>query len=97
MVIGIIEGFHASPVSCQEESLPTAIPQRESKHAFQAVDHVLAEFLVEMHNHFGISLGGKLVSQRCRFPLQGLEVVDLAVIDYLDTAIFIPDRLMAGL
>ncbi len=61
----------------------------------QPIDQARAMLLIEMDQDFGIALGPEPVSPAFEPAAQLLVVVDLAVEDDLDRAVFVADRLVA--
>ena len=69
----------------------------ERKHAVEVVDGAIALLLEQVHDHFRVAArcgtGGPARRALAELPV----VVDLAVEDQLDRAVFVADRLVGGL
>src|SRR4030095_16055240 len=91
-----IEGFTPEPIAGQQQPLPRTIPNREGKHAVQAVDHALAFLLVEMEDGLGVAAGAVAVAARFESRPERGVVVDLAVEDDPDRAVLVAHRLPAA-
>ena len=94
--LDVVQRLLAHAIAPQEQSLPAHIPDREREHAVQTLDAGIAVFLVEMHQHFGVGPGAKSMTARFQLRPQLLEVVDLAVEDHPEGAVFVAHRLMAA-
>src|SRR5581483_885973 len=93
-VVIIIERFFTYSVSCKNQALCAAIPDRKCEHAVKSLEAVHSPFLVGVQNHFRITMRAKLVSLRFQLWPQVKEVVNFAIEDDADSFIFAPDRLL---
>ena len=92
----VVERLHAQAVACQEQRLAVAIRYREREHPAKALHARFAPSLPRVNDHFGIAAGAEHMAQRLQFGNQFLVVVDLAVVDDRDAAVFVVQRLLAG-
>ena len=92
----VVHGLHAQAVARHEQALAVAVPQRKGEHAAQALDAVLAPGFPCVHDALGVALGVEHMAQGLQFRNQVLVVVDLAVEDDDDRAVFVEQRLLAG-
>src|SRR4026209_1640904 len=95
-MFGVIQRLDPEAVAPQEQLLASHIPNREREHAAEVIDEMLAVILVEMDQAFGIRAGAEHVAAAFECVTQLSVVVDLAVEDDPDAAIFIRDRLAPG-
>src|SRR5207302_6433875 len=92
----VVHGFDAKAVSNQEKTFLPAVPNCECEHAakvFHALDAVL---LVGVDNGFRVGAGSELVAARDQIRRKIGEVVDFAVKDNHNGAVFIENRLLAA-
>src|SRR5262249_5900382 len=85
----------AHPIACDEKALAALVPQREREHPVQAPDQFVAMIFVKMDDDFGVGMRAELMASREEPLAQFLEVVNLAVEDHPDRAVFVDDRLTA--
>ena len=92
----MVHGFDTQAVTRQKEGLLVAVPQGKGKHAAKALDAVGAPGFPSVDDDFGVALGVKHVAQRLQLGNERLVVVDFAVEDDHDRAVFIEQGLLAG-
>ena len=92
----VVQGFDAQSVTRHEEGLLLAVPQGEGEHAAKALDAVDSPRFPGVHDDLGVALGVKHVAQRLQFRNELLVVVDFAIKDHHDRAVFVEQRLLAG-
>ena len=73
-----------------------AIPYRESEHAAKIAHAIVAVFFVCVNDGFRVGSGGKLMAPADQIGREIGIVVDLAVEDDRNGAVFIEDRLLAA-
>ena len=91
-----VERLDAEAIAREQQPPPRRVPDREREHAAEALDAVVAPLLVGVDDRFGV--GARAVAVAGRFELRpdvGV-VVDLAVEDDPDRAVFVRQRLLAG-
>ena len=91
-----VEWFDAEPVAGQQQPAARAVPDREGEHAAQPLDQPLPFVLVKVDDHFGVALSAETMAAGLQPGAELLIVVDLAVKDDLDGAVFVADRLVAA-
>jgi hypothetical protein len=79
-----------------EPSLP-GVPECDGEHAAQALREPVAVLLVEVHQHLGVGAGRKAVAGDLQPRTKLAVVVDLSVLDDVDRAVLVRDRLVARL
>src|SRR5664280_470368 len=60
----IVNRLDAYPIPGDEERLGFFVPDRKTEHPAQFREHLLARFLVKMHQDFCIGCGSKMMSLR---------------------------------
>ncbi len=85
----IIERLLAQPVAREEQRFASGVPQRERKHAIEPLEASLAPLLPGVNDHFGIAASAKNMAQCSKLGHQRLEIIDLAVKNDTDGAIFV--------
>ena len=96
VVKAIIHRFLAKPIASDHQSLLVAVPDGQSKHASQMLDEVQTMLLVQVHDDFRVAVGLELMPRAKQIGSQFEVVVDFAVEDNLDAAVFVPQRLRAA-
>jgi len=61
IAVPVVEGLFAQSIPCQQQALPGPVPDREGKHAAEALHAFLTHLLVEVEDCLGIALGGEPV------------------------------------
>lgn len=89
------KGFFSEAVAGEKQSLPPRIPKGHGEHPIELLDDTLAPLLVSMDDDFRVGSGAKAVGAH-KLTAQALEVVDLAVQNHLDRAIFVWHRLTSS-
>ena len=92
----VVQGLLAHAVACGQQSAVPLVPQRERKHAVDALDHSVAPLLVAVHQHLAVGARTEIVAPRLQLCAQLDEVVDLAVEDNLDAAVLVAEGLVSG-
>src|SRR5437588_12747858 len=93
----VVERFFAKTIAGKDQLFPARVPKRDREHSVQSIDKSLAVFLVKMRDDLGIGRGGEAVSFLLEIATDLAVVVELAILHRDDRAIFIKDRLVAGL
>jgi hypothetical protein len=93
---GVKEGFLADPVAGQHQPLCSGVPQGKGKHAVERLQAMLAHFFVEVDDNFGIAPALEAVTSLLQTFSQGAIIVDFAVADDPDGAVFVADGLPAA-
>ncbi len=89
-----VQRLDADVVHRQDQLPGVAIPQGEGVHAAQTVEHRQAALLVEVHQRLGVAARAEDVPLGRQSGVQFEVVVDFAVEDDGDTAVFVEDRLI---
>ena len=87
--VSIIEGFHPDTVARYQQSTALDVPESDGEHPAQPVEKAVAQFLVEMCDHFRVAPTGESMTLGFEFLPQSLVVVDLSVEDNPDRFIFV--------
>ena len=93
----IIKRFNAKHISGGEHFLLLSVPQNESKHASEAVEHRSAPLFIAVQENLCVGAAGKDVTARLQFLLQLLVIVDFAVKGTYEGAVFVVHRLGSGI
>ena len=92
----VVERLDPEAIAREHEPALAAVPESYGEHPAQPVDKAGTVLLVEVHEHLGVALRGKPMTLglqlRPLFPV----VVDLAVLDDPDRAVFVADGLVAA-
>ena len=56
---GVIQGFHAQPVTGHKQGLLLAVPQSKGKHAPKTQHAICPPGLPRMHDNLGVTAGAK--------------------------------------
>src|ERR1041385_1171909 len=91
-----VQRLLSKAVARDQESTPAAIPKSKGKHAVELADHSVAVLFVQMWQHFSVRSATKLVSALFEIDAQLAIVVNLAVEDDSDRAVFVENRLFTG-
>src|SRR5437762_4132367 len=91
----VVERLDAQPIAREQDLPPPRVPDGEGEHAAQPIDAARAEVFVEMNDRLGVAGGLEDVAAPLQVAPQLLVVVDLAVEDDPDGAVFVRDRLEA--
>src|SRR5262249_37124046 len=94
--LGVVERLDPDAVAGQEELAGPAVPQGEGEEAAEALDAPWAPRLVGVHHHLAVAPAAEPMAEDLQLPAEGLVVEDLAVVDELDRAVLVGDRLGAG-
>ena len=92
---GVVELLDSHPVAREEQAFPATVPEREGEHPVAALHEVVAELFVGVNDHFGVGRRSKAMTARLELAPQLAKVVDLAVEDDPDAAVFVGDRLVS--
>ena len=90
----IIERLDAEPIARQDHASGLALPDREGKHAVEALDAARAPFRVSFQDDLGVALREKAVALRLKFAAQFAVIVDAAVEDDCQPQLRIDHRLL---
>src|SRR5579872_5516602 len=93
----VVKGLDAQPIACREKPAAAGVPEHKRKHAAQAVYTLVTKLLIEVKDGLRVAARAILMSLRFEISAQFLVVVDFAVINNPDGALFIADRLMPAL
>src|SRR5205807_10146133 len=91
-----VERLDTEAVAAKHEPSLLAVPEREGKHTPELVDQPLSFLLIKVDQNLGITLRSENVPLSAKPGPQIFEVVDFAVEDDPDRAIFIRQRLIAS-
>jgi len=91
-----VKGLDAQPVARYEKALSAGVPYGEGKHASKVLYTVRPIFFVQVNDGFRVAVGAVLVTQRLQLLPQGGMVVDFAVENNPDRAVFVAEGLVAG-
>ena len=95
-MLGVVQRLDADAVAGEEQRAAPSIPQRDAEHPAQVRERVLAPLLVGVHDGLGIGIRVERVPVRDELRAQLAVVVDLAVEDHPDGAVFVANRLVAA-
>src|SRR5205823_8199219 len=73
------------------------VPDRDREHAAEPAREVVAVLLVQVDEDLGVAARAEAVAGGLELPPELLVVVDLAVLDDVDGAVLVRDRLVARL
>jgi hypothetical protein len=85
----VIQRFLAQWIARQEQALLPFVPDGEGEHAAQLFDAIAAQLFVQVHDHFGVSLGLKLVTVLEQLFTQLGKIVYLTVKDDPNAAVLV--------
>ena len=91
-----VERLHADVIDRQHQPLVRGVPQREGVHAAQVREQVEAVLLVQVDDRLAVALRAKGVLLLHQRAAQFFVVVDFAVEDQRNRAIFVVERLVAA-
>ncbi len=95
--VGVVdEGLFAQAIPGQEDAVLAGVPQGQGEHAPQMLEAVDAVLLVGVDDGLGVRVGLEAMTAVLELLAEILEVVDLAVEDDADGAVFVVDRLVAA-
>ena len=96
VVNAVVERLHADPIADQPEAPFTSVPERDREHAAEPVQAVDAPFLERVQDHFGIGVARlpPVSAERLELLAHLRVIVDLAVEDHLQPAVFVGHRLV---
>jgi hypothetical protein len=89
-----VQGLFAHTVTAEQQALPLHVPDGEREHPPEPVDEVVAELLIEVHQAFGVALGGEAMPTPAQHVPQSGEVVQLAVEHGGHGPVLVVDRLI---
>src|SRR5579862_986501 len=92
----VVKRLDSEPVASDEKSFALRVPDSKGKHSAQVLHTILAVLLVKMNDGLCIALRTVTVAASDQLLPQSAVVVDFAVEDDHDGAVFVADRLMAG-
>ena len=92
----VVQRLHAEPVAGQKQRFPGPIPESECEHAAKSIDACLAPRLPRVDDDLGVALGAEHVPEGQQLGYELLIVVNLAVEDDNDAAVFVVERLLSG-
>src|SRR5690348_7744911 len=94
-VAPIVERLHAEPVAREQQLATPPIPEREGEHPVQPLQTRAAPLLVRVQDDLAIAARAKVMSGPLQCWRQLAKVVDLAVEDKPERAVFVRHRLVA--
>ena len=86
----------AQPIAGQQQLPSPGVPEGQGEHAVEVLEKLGPFVLVEVDEHFGVALGAEVVPGAFQPAAQVAEVVDFAVEDDPDRAVFVGERLLAA-
>src|SRR6185295_19083904 len=92
----VVKGLDAHTVSRQQQRTVPAIPYRDPEHAAQACERILAPLFVGVNDRFGVAVGVEAMTPRDQFCSKLGIVMNFAIEDDPDRAVFVLDWLLAG-
>src|SRR5581483_4704615 len=92
----IVERLDAQSVPGNKETSLSSVPNRKGEHPSEVLNAVATVFLVQVDNRLSITMGPVFMATAHQIFAQSGMVIDFAVKDDPDRAIFIADRLMPG-
>ena len=93
----VIKRLNPHPIARAKEPPAPAVPDGKPEHAAQVVDAFLAVLFIEMNNGLGIAVGAVAMAARLQAGPQLGVVINLAVKNNPNRAIFVAEGLMSGL
>ncbi len=90
----VAQGLDADTVPGQDQALRAGVPQGDREHPAQLDDTILPHLFVEVNDRLGVALRAEAVPAADQVTTQLVVVVDLAVEDDLNRAVFVSDRLL---
>src|SRR5258708_1563018 len=90
----VIQRLNAKPVTGNEQCSLLTVPNRECEHAAQVLNAIAAVLFVKMNDGFGIAIGAIAVAALLQFLAQFGVIVDFAVEDNPNCAVFVAERLV---
>ncbi len=95
--VRVVERLLPEAVSREQQPPLRLVPEREREHPVQPLDAAWTEVLVEVDDHLGVRARREAVAACDEVRAQLAVVVDLAVLDYVDRAVLVADRLVPGI
>src|SRR5262249_43783289 len=92
----VINRFDTKRVARENETFPANVPDRQPKHAIEAVENAQAPPLVSMNDYFGVGLCSEGVPIAFQFFLQFWKIVNLAVKRHPNGSFWITHRLVSA-
>src|SRR5581483_11799291 len=96
-LLAVVERLDPEPVPREHEPPPARIPDRDGEHPAQPRREPVAGLLVEVDENLRVAVRPEAMAGRLELGAQLLVVVDLAVLDDVDGAVLVRDRLVARL
>ena len=93
----VVERLDPEAVPREHEPPPARVPDRDGEHPAQALCELFAVLFVEMEHHFGVAVRPEVMSGALQLVAQLAVVVDLTVLDDVEGAVLVGDRLVARL
>ncbi len=104
---GVVERLDAESIAGKQHAraasaagvragLAAAVPKGEGKHAAQMLEAAFAPLFVTVDDDFGVGVRAEMVAARFERRAEMREIVDFAVEDDADRAVFVVDGLMAA-
>src|SRR4029453_1360987 len=90
-----IERLDPERITPDEQAAAACIPQRERKHAVEMPNEVVTVLLVEMEDRLAVGAGAESMPACCKCSAQFAVVVDFAIGDQPQRAVFVGERLLA--
>src|SRR5262245_45501202 len=92
----IDERLLAESVAPKDETATIGVPDRDGKHSVEVREAFGPFVLVEMDDRFGVAIGAKLVAGAFEPATEVEVVIDFAVEDEPNGAVFVRHRLASG-
>src|SRR5262249_1230720 len=92
----VVERFDPEAVAGEDEPPGPRVPQRDREHPAQAAREGRPLLLVEVDEDLGVALRAEAMTGALELRAQLAIVVELAVLDDVDGAVLVRDRLVAG-
>ena len=96
-VRAVVERLDPVAVAREHEATSRRVPERDREHPAQAPREGGPFLLVEVDEHLGVAVRGEAVAGALELRAQLGVVVELAVLDDVNRAVLVRDRLVAGL
>ena len=93
--VGVVERLLAESVTSEQQAPVLLVPECEREHAVEPLDTARSVILVQVDDHLGVGVRCEAMAALHEIRAQLAVVVDLAVLDDLERAVFVADRLIA--
>ena len=93
---GIVERLFAEAVAGQKQFLVPVVPDGQGEHPVEVFGRTLFDLFVQVDNYFGVAVGGEAMPLFHQVFAEFPVIVNLAVKNDLNAAVFIAQRLRAA-